>query len=89
MIGPAPDAGAVLADLVECLAAIGRSMQDEFDPRRFLEEFSAWVERLGQTPSTAVISSNVSRLRTSRWRPSAATTTGGRGYEKLFAKDVK
>ena len=42
----APDAGAVLADLVECLAALGRSMQDEFDPRRFLEEFSAKVERL-------------------------------------------
>jgi regulatory Fis family protein len=42
-IGPAPDAGAVLADLVECLAAIGRSMQDELDPRRFLEEFSAKV----------------------------------------------
>jgi len=42
----APDAGAVLADLVECLAAIGRSTQDEFDPRRFLEEFSAKVERL-------------------------------------------
>jgi transcriptional regulator with GAF, ATPase, and Fis domain len=45
-IGLAPDAGVVLADLVECLAAIGRSMQDEFDPRRFLEEFSAKVERL-------------------------------------------
>jgi transcriptional regulator with GAF, ATPase, and Fis domain len=42
----APDAGAVLADLVECLAAIGRSLQDDFDPRRFLEEFSAKVERL-------------------------------------------
>jgi hypothetical protein len=24
----------VLADLVECLATIGRSMQDEFNPRR-------------------------------------------------------
>ncbi|MGH7374173.1 MAG: GAF domain-containing protein, partial [Candidatus Rokuibacteriota bacterium] len=44
--GLAHDAGAVLADLVECLAAIGRSMQDEFDPQRFLEEFSAKVERL-------------------------------------------
>ena len=43
---PASDAGSVLADLVECLAALGRSMQDEFDPRRFLEEFSAKVERL-------------------------------------------
>jgi len=40
------DAGAVLAGLVECLAAIGRSMQDEFDPQRFLEDFSAKVERL-------------------------------------------
>ena len=36
----------MLADLVECLAAIGRSTQDEFDPRRFPEEFSAKVERL-------------------------------------------
>ena len=44
-MGLAPDAGAVLADLVECLAALGRSMQDEFDPRRFLEQFSAKVER--------------------------------------------
>lgn len=43
VIGLASDAGAVLADLVECLAAIGRSMEDEFDPRRFLEEFSAKV----------------------------------------------
>jgi transcriptional regulator with GAF, ATPase, and Fis domain len=42
----APEAAAVLADLVECLAALGRSMQDEVDPRRFLEEFSAKVERL-------------------------------------------
>jgi Nif-specific regulatory protein len=35
-----------LADLVECLAAIGRSMQDEFDPQRFLADFSAKLERL-------------------------------------------
>jgi hypothetical protein len=36
----------VLAALVECPAAIGCSTQDEFDPRRFLEEFSPKVERL-------------------------------------------
>ncbi|HSF03666.1 MAG TPA: GAF domain-containing protein, partial [Solirubrobacterales bacterium] len=35
-----------LADLVECLAAIGRSMQDEFDPQRFLADFSVKLERL-------------------------------------------
>ncbi len=35
-----------LNDLVECLAAIGRSMQDEFDPQRFLADFSAKLERL-------------------------------------------
>ena len=37
---------AALADLVECLAAIGRSMQDEFDPQRFLADFSGKLERL-------------------------------------------
>ena len=42
----AHDASAVLADLVACLAAIGRSMQDAFDPRKFLEEFSARLQRL-------------------------------------------
>jgi transcriptional regulator with GAF, ATPase, and Fis domain len=42
-----PDLGtAVLADLVASLAAIGRSMQEEFDPRRFLQEFSARIQRL-------------------------------------------
>jgi len=30
----------MLADLLGSLAAIGRSMQEEFDPRRFLDEFS-------------------------------------------------
>jgi transcriptional regulator with GAF, ATPase, and Fis domain len=30
----------MLADLLASLAAIGRSMQEEFDPRRFLDEFS-------------------------------------------------
>src|SRR5213593_3272192 len=42
----ADDASAVLADLVACLAAIGRSMQDAFDPRKFLEEFSGRLQRL-------------------------------------------
>jgi len=34
----AHDASAVLADLVACLAAIGRSMHDAFDPKSFLGE---------------------------------------------------
>ncbi|MGH7302055.1 MAG: sigma 54-interacting transcriptional regulator [Candidatus Rokuibacteriota bacterium] len=42
----AHDASAVLADLVACLAAIGRSMHDAFDPRKFLEEFSVKLQRL-------------------------------------------
>ena len=42
----AADAGSVFPDLLCSLAAIGRSMQEEFDPKRFLEQFSARVERL-------------------------------------------
>jgi len=42
----AHDASAVLADLVACLAAIGRSMHDAFDPKSFLGEFSARLQRL-------------------------------------------
>jgi Nif-specific regulatory protein len=40
------DAGSVLADLLASLAAIGRSMQEEFDPQRFLNEFSDRIRRL-------------------------------------------
>ena len=40
------DAGSVLADLLASLAAIGRSMQEEFDPQRFLDEFSDRIGRL-------------------------------------------
>ena len=36
----------MLADLLASLAAIGRSMQEEFDPRRFLGEFAARIGRL-------------------------------------------
>ncbi|HSB78207.1 MAG TPA: sigma 54-interacting transcriptional regulator [Candidatus Methylomirabilis sp.] len=36
----------MLADLLASLAAIGRSMQEEFDPRRFLSQFSAHIGRL-------------------------------------------
>lgn len=43
--GAVEDAGSVLADLVESLAAIGRSMQEEFDPQRFLGQFSAQIQR--------------------------------------------
>jgi transcriptional regulator with GAF, ATPase, and Fis domain len=40
------DTSAVLADLVACLAAIGRSMQEAFDPQKFLADFSAKLQRL-------------------------------------------
>ncbi|HSB73323.1 MAG TPA: sigma 54-interacting transcriptional regulator [Candidatus Methylomirabilis sp.] len=43
---PIVGTGAMLADLLASLAAIGRSMQEEFDPRRFLDEFSARIGRL-------------------------------------------
>ncbi len=36
----------MLADLLGSLAAIGRSMQEEFDPQRFLDEFSAQIQHL-------------------------------------------
>src|SRR5207302_1529522 len=35
-----------LADLLACIAAFGRSMQEVFDPQRFLAEFSARAQRL-------------------------------------------
>ena len=38
--------GSVLADLLASLAAIGRSMQEEFDPQRFLDEFSAQIQHV-------------------------------------------
>jgi transcriptional regulator with GAF, ATPase, and Fis domain len=37
---------AALADLLASLAALGRSMQEAFDPQRFLAEFSARIQRL-------------------------------------------
>ena len=44
--GPDGLTGTLLADLLASLAAIGRSMQEAFDPRRFLGEFSARIGRL-------------------------------------------
>ena len=38
--------GAELADLLAFLVAIGRSMQEEFDPQRFLDQFSRQLRRL-------------------------------------------
>jgi hypothetical protein len=35
-----------LADLLACVAAFGRSLDDSFDPARFLAEFSARAQRL-------------------------------------------
>ena len=45
-MGATHDASVSLADLVACLAAIGRSMDDAFDPRKFLGEFSGRLQRL-------------------------------------------
>jgi len=38
--------GAALADLLASLVAIGRSMEEEFDPQRFLDQFSDQLQRL-------------------------------------------
>ena len=53
MCTPSPEAGlqstlgdTLLADIVASLAAIGRSMREEFDPRRFLGQFSAQIQRI-------------------------------------------
>jgi hypothetical protein len=35
-----------LSDLLECVAAFGRSLDERFDPARFLAEFSARSQRL-------------------------------------------
>jgi transcriptional regulator with GAF, ATPase, and Fis domain len=46
-VRPSPATGdTTLADLLASLTAIGRSMGEEFDPQRFLGEFSARVQRL-------------------------------------------
>jgi GAF domain-containing protein len=44
--GSTHEASAAITDLLASLAAIGRSMQEEFDPRSFLVEFSARIQRL-------------------------------------------
>ncbi|MBI3086354.1 MAG: sigma 54-interacting transcriptional regulator [candidate division NC10 bacterium] len=56
-IGSADDAGPMLADLLASLAAIGRSMQEEFDPRRFLDEFSHRIR--GMLPHDRLIVLNL------------------------------
>jgi transcriptional regulator with GAF, ATPase, and Fis domain len=45
-MGAADETSVVLADLVACLAAIGRSVQEAFDPQKFLADFSAKLQRL-------------------------------------------
>jgi hypothetical protein len=35
-----------LADLLACVAAFGQSLQEKFDPQRFLADFSARAQRL-------------------------------------------
>jgi GAF domain-containing protein len=42
---PAGAANMLLADLLASLVAIGRSMQEEFDPRRFLDQLSDRLQR--------------------------------------------
>jgi GAF domain-containing protein len=41
----AHETNVVLADLVACLAAIGRSVQEAFDPQKFLADFSTTLQR--------------------------------------------
>jgi Nif-specific regulatory protein len=48
----APD---VLAGLVDCVAAFGRSLHESFDPTRSLAEFSACVQRLVPHDSIAIV----------------------------------
>jgi hypothetical protein len=43
----AKDAGSALSDLVASLAAIGRSVQEEFDPERLLDQLSSRLQRRG------------------------------------------
>lgn len=43
----AKDAGYALSDLVASLAAIGRSVQEEFDPERLLDQLSSRLQRRG------------------------------------------
>jgi len=40
------ETSAILTDLLASLAAIGRSMQEAFDPQRFLDQFSDQIRRL-------------------------------------------
>ncbi|HSB78538.1 MAG TPA: GAF domain-containing protein, partial [Candidatus Methylomirabilis sp.] len=46
---------AALVDLLPTLAAIARAMEDEFDPRRFLEEFSANLNPLVPHDRLAIV----------------------------------
>ena len=45
-VAESKDDGPILPDLVASLAAIGRSIQEEFDPQRFLDQFSTQFQRL-------------------------------------------
>jgi GAF domain-containing protein len=48
-------AGAALADLLPSLAAIARAMEEEFDPWRFLDEFSAQLHPLVPHDRLAIV----------------------------------
>src|SRR5260370_7008614 len=51
---PVQEAGAPmespLADLLACVAAFGRSLQEIFDPQRFLADFAPHAQRLAPHP---------------------------------------
>jgi transcriptional regulator with GAF, ATPase, and Fis domain len=52
---PDTAAGTALTELLPSLAAIARAMEDEFDPRRFLQEFSANLNPLVPHDRLAVV----------------------------------
>ncbi len=46
LFAPTLPADTLLSDLLESLAAMGRSMREAFDPQRFLDDFSARLQRI-------------------------------------------
>ncbi|PYN93373.1 MAG: hypothetical protein DMD91_30220 [Candidatus Rokuibacteriota bacterium] len=88
-----------LSDLLACVAAFGRSLNDSFDPARFLAEFSARSQRLvphdymlialreddGQTYSVFAEYAVRGSLRGDNRRYTTASERGGRVATETFA----
>ena len=88
-----------LSDLLACVAAFGRSLNDSFDPARFLAEFSARSQRLvphdymlialreddGQTYSVFAEYAVRGSLRGDNRRYTTAFERGGRVATETFA----